>query len=534
MRLPHRTLPSSLLLYVLALLSACGGESKQQTTALTAAAMNAPVGAPISAPPSNTVSFPYPRKDYRIEATATGFQVRGRYSDGTDTPTQVSAESKLIFSDYTVTLSIAEQAKKISIAHLRALIELYVAFFNRIPEADGMVYWIQQVQAGMTLEQVANHFYTAAIQYADVTGYSGTMSNVDFVNIIYKNVLGRSGSNAPPTADVNYWAGELSSGKISKSGLVLAMLNSAHSFAGDATWGWVPQLLDNKVGAGSYFAIEEGLGYVNPNEAITKGVEIAARITTDGGMQIRNMLQIFDAGLDLLMPSPFSSGTGNSGACFNADLYKTGASTYTERTSISRYMNAVSTAAVVSTANGSVTFNGIAAQELVVDTTPINGVSFVQEVQHKSYVGFTNDAMLTYGGTQTIKYGADTNIDMSDITTPAERTPFSLSVNQTFNQDYVATRTQITTTISTNDKYTFITPHHITNSTTFLGTEPVVTPAGTFNACKFRHHISDRFTDLNNIHDEYTWIIEKGTWRGMLAKSTSPYELIEATKFGRQ
>jgi len=51
--------------------------------------------------------------------------------------------------------------------------------------------------------------------------------------IIYKNVLGRTGINAPPAEDVQYWAGQLAT-----------MLGSAHSFSGHPTWGWVPQFFD--------------------------------------------------------------------------------------------------------------------------------------------------------------------------------------------------------------------------------------------------------------------------------------------------
>ena len=56
------------------------------------------------------------------------------------------------------------------------------------------------------------------------------MSNEEFVRIIYKNVLGRSGATAPPDEDVNYWAGNIKSGAVSKGQLVGTMLNSAHTF----------------------------------------------------------------------------------------------------------------------------------------------------------------------------------------------------------------------------------------------------------------------------------------------------------------
>jgi hypothetical protein len=54
------------------------------------------------------------------------------------------------------------------------------------------------------------------------------------------------------------------------------MLDSAHGLKGDATWGWVAELLDDKVSMAKRIAVEWGLNYgASPAEAVTKGVEIA-------------------------------------------------------------------------------------------------------------------------------------------------------------------------------------------------------------------------------------------------------------------
>ncbi len=74
------------------------------------------------------------------------------------------------------------------------------------------------------------------------------MSDAEFVGIIHKNVLGRSGATMPPAADVQCWVDEYTSARLGSRGkLVGAMLASARTFSGDATWGWVTQLLDNKL-----------------------------------------------------------------------------------------------------------------------------------------------------------------------------------------------------------------------------------------------------------------------------------------------
>lgn len=208
---------------------------------------------------------------------------------------------RLKFSDdMNINLGIVAASKLVSKADLQSLAELYVAFFNRIPDADGMVYWLGQIAAGQSLIKVSESFYKAAIQFSDLTGYSATMSNDDFVKIIYKNVLGRTGNNAPPESDVKYWSGELQNGNASKGSLVSTMLNAAHRFKGDATWGWVPDLLDNKILVANYFAIQHGLNYNSSEASISNGMAIAAAVTANDISLAIKLIGISDTGFSLL------------------------------------------------------------------------------------------------------------------------------------------------------------------------------------------------------------------------------------------
>lgn len=181
------------------------------------------------------------------------------------------------FQDFTVNPDIHQNAKGLSKANLKSLEDLYVAYFNRVPEADGLNYWITQMKAGMSLDQIGNSFYAAAIQFPDITGYRDGMSSADFVNIIYKNALGRKdGADADGLA---YWTTQLDSGKETKGSMVKTILASAHSFKGDATWGWVADLLDNKVAVANQFAVQWGLGYSSNEASILNGMKIAQLVT---------------------------------------------------------------------------------------------------------------------------------------------------------------------------------------------------------------------------------------------------------------
>ena len=183
----------------------------------------------------------------------------------------------LQFSDVTINLTIQAAAASIAAAQVTRLEELYVAFFNRIPDADGMEYWINQHKSGLSINQIAEAFYNAGVFYADLTGFSSSMSNADFVNVVYRNVLGRSeGADADGLA---FWSGALARGEATHGSLVSAILDSAHTFKGNATWGWVADLLDNKIEVAKQVAVDWGLNYNTPEDSISNGMAIAAAVT---------------------------------------------------------------------------------------------------------------------------------------------------------------------------------------------------------------------------------------------------------------
>lgn len=238
---------------------------------------SAPANHMQAAPTSTGPKFGGRRADYLITKSNNAYVVTDRSGNSI---TVNSAATQIQFDDVSVNLLIAEQAKTISTNQLRSLVELYVAFFNRVPDADGLAYWISRIKAGMSFDAIALSFYSGALQYSAQTGYSAAMTNEDFVRVIYKNVLGRSGATAPPDKDVQYWADDLKNGG-SKANLVSVMLFAAHSFANDPTWGWVPKLLDNKIAVGLSFAVESGLNFITPEESISRGMAIAAAVSAD-------------------------------------------------------------------------------------------------------------------------------------------------------------------------------------------------------------------------------------------------------------
>ena len=255
------------------LLASCGGGESPAPLAATPAPK-------LLAGTTNTVlPFQKSRASYTISKDAQGYTV-------TDTSSGIAilagASKTLKFQDVDINLEIQALAQDVLASDLKLLIELYIAYFNRLPEADGLSYWIGRLKGGASLDSIAEDFYGAAIQYASLTGYSQTMSARDFVLIIYRNVLGRSGSTAPSAAEIDYWVQALDSGRSSRGTLIKTMLASAHRYAGDATWGWVPSLLENKYFAAHYLAVQHGITYKTAEESITKTMALATSVSASG------------------------------------------------------------------------------------------------------------------------------------------------------------------------------------------------------------------------------------------------------------
>ena len=213
--------------------------------------------------------------NYTLTKSGSTYTVRAKSgTDGTDTLSNVES---LKFIDVTVNLQVKSIASSAPLADVQRISELYVAFFNRTPDADGLAYWIGQKVAGQSINQISESFYNvgASSTFSALTGFSTSMTNADFLNVFYKNVLGR-----PEGADaggLTYWNAKLADGSSTRSSLANDILDSAHTFKGNATWGWVADLLDNKIAVANTIAVDWGLTY--NTDAYARSVAIAAAIT---------------------------------------------------------------------------------------------------------------------------------------------------------------------------------------------------------------------------------------------------------------
>lgn len=102
--------------------------------------------------------------------------------------------------------------------------QLYTTFFNRAPDAAGLAYWVNELDAGeISLEAMARNWVDE--QPEGQAKYPTSLSNADFIAAIYSNVLGR----VPDADGAQYWQDQLVSGFVSHDVFVAAIIKGAHN-----------------------------------------------------------------------------------------------------------------------------------------------------------------------------------------------------------------------------------------------------------------------------------------------------------------
>ncbi|MFZ6872264.1 DUF4347 domain-containing protein [Undibacterium sp. Di27W] len=81
---------------------------------------------------------------------------------------------------------------------------LYFGAFDRLPDRDGLAYWMQAQKDGMNLSKISASF-VASTEFQKTYG---ALDNTAFVERVYQNVLHR----ASDTAGKDYWLGQLGNG----------------------------------------------------------------------------------------------------------------------------------------------------------------------------------------------------------------------------------------------------------------------------------------------------------------------------------
>lgn len=163
---------------------------------------------------ADTVLYKGVRSNYTVSKSGNGFIVRDSSGvDGTDTLINIEL---LKFTDLNLSFDIAGIAGQ--------AYRLYQAAFDRKPDLVGLGYWIADMTKGSSLTTVSSGFFQS-LEFQKL--YGSNPNTTTLITNFYQNVLHR----APDQAGLDYWAKELSSGRITPAGALASFCESSENQA---------------------------------------------------------------------------------------------------------------------------------------------------------------------------------------------------------------------------------------------------------------------------------------------------------------
>jgi hypothetical protein len=160
----------------------------------------------------DTVIYRCNRDSFTVTKTLSGWTVSSK-SEGVDKLTNVE---RIQFGNQTLVLDSSGNAGQVY--------RLYRSTFNRLPDNAGLKFWIEVMEKGTTLKDVAARFLVSP-EFAVL--YGATITNELFVTALYQNALRRQ----PDAVGYAYWVNALNSNALSKVDVLLLFSESPENQA---------------------------------------------------------------------------------------------------------------------------------------------------------------------------------------------------------------------------------------------------------------------------------------------------------------
>ncbi len=209
----------------------------------------------------DTAVYSGDRSAYTVKLSVSGIEVQDRRAGG-DGADQLSDIEALTFNGVEWPMEIFSNVASLSEDAFREFVEVYIAYFNRAPDAEGLFFYGTAFANGTSLEASAATFLNSE-EYAAT--YPPGSSNLEFATAVYNNVLGR----VPDQLGLDFWVGVLESGAKTRDVFILEVLKGAKAPPpADATQHFIDQkaadvaYLSNKADLGIYFAVTKGMSDV--------------------------------------------------------------------------------------------------------------------------------------------------------------------------------------------------------------------------------------------------------------------------------
>lgn len=209
-----------------------------------------------------------------VEITRDGVMVRDLRQDNEGIDILRNVET-LKFDDLFVQLGDLNWVQRVTSEQVTDLVQLYIAYFGRLPDAQGIHFWLEAQDAGLSYAETARHFSTQPeAQLLDTED----LNFAALVSATYENVLGR----APDTEGGQFWSDALRSGDIDRPEFILSLLQGIST----EPWGERDaKYVEDLTTLGTYYALEMGLGQVDDATALfdrySDGIlDVEAALTT--------------------------------------------------------------------------------------------------------------------------------------------------------------------------------------------------------------------------------------------------------------
>ena len=193
------------------------------------------------------------QSSYTLTLAADAITVQDRRADGAGTDTLRNIEIVEFYSDtdrQTLDLQQFGGPAGLSGADLESFIELYIAYFNRAPDALGLNFWGTAFANGTTLQEMASLFIDQPETRAT---YAEGLSNEDFATAVYDNVLGRT----PDQDGYEFWVNALNSGGVGRDTFILGVLDGAKAAPGPEA---PPEFIAHQLADREFLATKTDIG----------------------------------------------------------------------------------------------------------------------------------------------------------------------------------------------------------------------------------------------------------------------------------
>jgi hypothetical protein len=161
---------------------------------------------------------------------------------------------------------------------------MYIAYFNRAPDSEGLLFWGTALSTGTNLEKIATLFFdqpeTRGLYPGVADLENPTAADLEaFASDVYQNVLGRPFDQR----GLDFWVGVLGEGSVSLANFMLEIIRGAKAPAEPGSDpDFVAQkaadvaYLSQKTDIGIYYSVVKGMSDVDDARDIMSGYDGSA------------------------------------------------------------------------------------------------------------------------------------------------------------------------------------------------------------------------------------------------------------------